>query len=250
MTHPEDLLLALEDGTIASGDRADLERHLASCAHCRDELALARAARTALATVPDVDAPADLGAPAIAQASGAGDGSTRWHRWGIAAVGIAAAIALVAVVAPKVGSNGDLREAAAASPASAASSAGSPTVERAAKTIDDQSTDYDATSVAAIADGFRGARVSVGTSYGTEAPQPDAGGAPEFQKAARCLDRGSSGAGGELVHLIRATYEGTAAYIGVYVMGAGAGKPADSVRVLVVPVGSCTTILSSAAARL
>jgi Putative zinc-finger len=251
MTHPDDLLVALEDGEIAPGDRAVLERHLASCARCREELALARAARAALATVPEDEAPADVGAAAVSQAGAVRSGSP-WYRWGAAAVGVAAAILLAVIVLPDIGSGGAQPTSERAAGASVAAS---PTVVRPASGIESQDTNYDATSIAGIADSYHGYAWRVAATEGAPvpaAPQTDAGLSfgSSVDTATGCLHRASSGAGGQLVRLIRARYQGTPAYIGVYLMGPGADQAADSVRVLVVPVGSCTTILSSAAARL
>ena len=113
MTHPDDLLAELEGGAIAEGDRATLERHLASCARCREQVAMARAARRALASVPDAQAPADIGALAIEEARNRPAGRSSWYRWGGVAIGIAAALVLLALVAPKIGPKSELRTAAA-----------------------------------------------------------------------------------------------------------------------------------------
>jgi hypothetical protein len=194
-----------------------------------------------------VEAPAAIGDRAHQQASAGKPGTPAWYRWGGVAVGIAAAIVLLALVAPKIGSGGG--EQRAAGGVAAEASAASPTIEHPATSIESQDANYDAQTVAGIAAAYRGKEVR-------SAPAADAAGQPGteagglFGVASGCLDRASSGAGGELVRLIRARYEGTPAYIGVYVVGPGAGQPADSVRVLVVPIGSCTTILSSAAAKL
>jgi len=250
MTHPDDLLVALEDGTIASGDRADLERHLATCARCREELTLATAARAALASVPDAEAPPGIGDPAIRRAAQSRTGTPRWQRWGGVAAGIAAAVVLLALVVPRIGSKA---ERPAAAGAAAEASAASPTVEHPATSIETQDANYDAQTVAGIAGAYRGKQVRYAADAAgagdASAPAAEATGGL-FDAARGCLDRASSGAGGDLVRLIRARYEGTPAYIGVYLVGPAAGQPADSVRVLVVPIGSCTTILSSAAAKL
>jgi len=112
MSHPDALLAEYVDGALAEGERAAVERHLASCERCRDEVALARAARAALASVPETPAPSDLGAAAIAEArrragshpaAGAPPGRPAWYRWAGAAAGIAAALLVVALILPHVG---------------------------------------------------------------------------------------------------------------------------------------------------
>ena len=249
MTHPDDLLAELEDGTLADGERAALERHLASCARCREQLVLARSARSALGGVPDADAPGDIGAAAIEEARARPTGAPSWSRWVAAAAAVAAVVVAIALIAPKIGAGNEMR---AASNPEAAVPAATPTVEHPATSIEAQDTNYDAASIAAIADSYRGKRVSFAGAFAaaTNVPQPVSGLEPAFETASACLQRASSGAGGQLVRLIRARYQGAPAYVGVYVVGPGADEPADSVRVLVVPIGSCTTILSSAAAKL
>jgi Putative zinc-finger len=58
--HPEILLAEYADGTLTPEAAAEVEAHLAGCATCREELALAREVRAALGTLPDVPAPEGL----------------------------------------------------------------------------------------------------------------------------------------------------------------------------------------------
>jgi anti-sigma factor RsiW len=55
--HPDELLAGYVDGSATPGERAAVEAHLASCAQCREEAELASAGRTALASLPDLEAP-------------------------------------------------------------------------------------------------------------------------------------------------------------------------------------------------
>jgi Putative zinc-finger len=58
--HPEILLAEYAEGTLTPEGEAEVEAHLAKCATCREELALAREARAALGTLPEVPAPEGL----------------------------------------------------------------------------------------------------------------------------------------------------------------------------------------------
>src|SRR5215211_825922 len=111
MNHPDTLLAEYVDGAVADVERRDLEAHVATCARCRQEVALARAARSALRSAPPVVAPPDLGDAAIRAAAGAPTDLDRARerrsptRWIAAAAGVAAVVVLLAVASPKLGSS-------------------------------------------------------------------------------------------------------------------------------------------------
>ncbi|HEV3474977.1 MAG TPA: zf-HC2 domain-containing protein [Actinomycetota bacterium] len=60
MTHPDELLAGYVDGSLGSADRGRVDAHLAECARCRDEVALAAEARSAVAGLGDVAPPPGL----------------------------------------------------------------------------------------------------------------------------------------------------------------------------------------------
>jgi Putative zinc-finger len=242
MTHPDELLAEYEDGALAVGERAVLEGHLARCARCRDQVELARAARAALVGVPDAVAPSAIGDRAIGAARSPRK-APAWYRWGGVAAGVAAAIVVGALVLPKVGTGED-REAAGALPAAAPSTSGS--LVQPATSIESQDAEYDAKGVEQLAGTYAGKGFGLATTDRAAAPaQETTGKAPAFEAASTCLDRAASGAEGELIRLIQARYEGTSAYFGVYLTGPAAGRPANGVRVLVVPINACSHILTS-----
>lgn len=55
--HPEELLAGYVDGSATPEERGAVEAHLVSCPRCRDEAILATAARSALASLPELDPP-------------------------------------------------------------------------------------------------------------------------------------------------------------------------------------------------
>ena len=55
--HPDELLAGYVDGSATPRERVAVQSHLASCAQCREEAELASAARTALASLPELAPP-------------------------------------------------------------------------------------------------------------------------------------------------------------------------------------------------
>ena len=159
MSHPDALLAEYVDGALAEGERAVVERHLDGCERCREEVALARAASSALASVAEAPAPGNLGDGAIAEArrraagapaAAAPPGKPGWYRWAGAAAGIAAAVLLLTLVIPHVGT-APTREAAGGA---AAQSAAAPP----ATTVEAQNVDYDLAGVEALATSYAAGR--------------------------------------------------------------------------------------------
>jgi hypothetical protein len=94
LQHPEELLAEYVDGTLGPEDRAGVESHLTTCVSCREEVALAGAARQALGTLPQLDAPPGLAWPVVQRAQ-----RRRWLpalsprvAWTAGAAAVAAAI--------------------------------------------------------------------------------------------------------------------------------------------------------------
>jgi hypothetical protein len=65
--HPDELLAGYVEGSSTVAERALVDAHLAACSQCREELDLATAARTALASLPELEPPG-LGAGGLLQA--------------------------------------------------------------------------------------------------------------------------------------------------------------------------------------
>jgi len=265
MSHPDELLPGYVDGPLAEGERAAVERHLQTCDRCRRDVMLAREGRAALRSLGPVTPPERIAATAIAESERIARerapevtalrrtaGTPGWVRWTAAVAAVAAVIGLGALVLPHVGGSGSgLR---AAEPAS----------ERApeppaASAVDVQpEADYDTAAVQSLATSWS---VSAGTTrnaYGAANPPiaapvaTDALGAARtrFGPAVACLGAAFDHPEGELVRVILARYQGTPAYLGVYLLSPGAGQPANAVRVLVVGTSDCATPLSSTQAQI
>ncbi len=112
MTHPEELLAGYVDGTLSAQERAAVEAHVAGCARCSREIGLATSARSALRSLEEVPAPADIGSLAIREASGgraapAAEGTPRWYRVGGIVGAVAAGLLVFTLVLPHVGQSDD-----------------------------------------------------------------------------------------------------------------------------------------------
>jgi hypothetical protein len=259
MTHPDDLLADYVDGTLSGEELRRVGRHLASCARCASEVALAGGARTALASLVEPPVPARVGGAAIEEAGREAGESTvagirsrrptapGWHRW---ALGAAAAAALLVIVfaLPNLGSGPGGRRAAAPGAESAANDR-----TKRADTVEIEHRNYDTDDVAALALSYRSATPvpdasrpsSADGAVGQEAPA--AFSAELTPDALTCISNAVPNTDGELVRLIRARFEGTRAFIGVYLEGPGAGQPPDTVRVWVVAEDGCAILTATRA---
>jgi hypothetical protein len=246
MTHPEELLTGYVDGALSTQDRAAVESHLASCDHCRQELTLARSARSALSSLREIPAPAGLAQGAIDEAAGIRTisrptTSVTQRRYQVMALAAAAAVvALLAVTLPRLG---DHTTAAPSNMASAQGESGAPNASvPKLLSLEVQHTDYDSTSLQGLAAAYKSA------SFDTEATtgrQPLSSAAPDdVVEAASCLNTAFPGSGfsGRLIRLIRATFDGTPAYFGVYTEGRGADGRAATLSVRVASVDTCTIL--------
>jgi Putative zinc-finger len=72
MNHPEEALAAYVDGVATLQERASVEAHLAFCPRCREDIERARAAKDAVASLPEMPAPEGTAAAVLAAAAGLG----------------------------------------------------------------------------------------------------------------------------------------------------------------------------------
>jgi Putative zinc-finger len=247
MTHPEAQLAPYVDGRLSAAERGSVEAHVATCPRCAGEIGLARAARTALASLPEPVAPADVTEPALTEAARmraapARAEAPRWQRWGVVAAAAAAGLLALAVILPKVGGDAGSprrsRDEAAAAPAVPVR-------------LEIQGTDYDSAALARLASEAAAAR---GASAGTA---PTAGsvragsaaariGTPaQSAQAATCVAHAFARPPGTLVRLVQARFQGVPAYLGFYEEGPGAGQPADTLTIRVAAVHGCSLLSTS-----
>ena len=251
MTHPEDLLAGYIDGALSQSERMLVQEHLAGCDRCRDEVDIAGLARTKLAALADEPAPPQISEAVRRAMAGAPPAETVAGRVParyrvLTALAAAAVVALIAVTLPHLGRSSTTGTNQLAQGDGTAQSTGNqgsgPQVAGAALPLEIQSIDYTAATAAKLvqrspapspveaSDGaFGGGKASFGTPV-------------DGQAALSCLQTAFRGIPGDPVRLIKATFQGQPAYIGVFTEGPGAGLPADTVTVRVASVTGCSVL--------
>ncbi len=259
MTHPEELLAGYVDGSLSANERAVVDTHLAECARCRREVTLAASARSALASLAEVPAPSGVGARALQEAGPAlpsrqSGGPPRWYRIAGAAGAAAAALLVITLTLPHIGRGSSSTADAGSAEKVAAGSA--PATSLSAGVIEIQHVNYDDASLSALSASYAGDAAALNTpTPDTTAPDTTAStavatGTPEqTAKALACAVKSAPRETGQPARLISARFQGTPAYIAVFLEGPGADQPPDSVVVWVFAARDCA-ILSSSYARL
>jgi Putative zinc-finger len=246
MTHPEEQLSGYVDGTLGTEERAEVDAHLATCATCREEIELSTRAVTMLRELPEMPVPFGTTRPVMAEAGKEPTSRTR-RFWGGRtqwAAGLAAAAVLVAVVAvalPRVGQVAPVESAAGggaqatpkAAPGMEAATSGAVPLEL------QPNANYDATKLERLAD----SSAQRGSQTTLAAPSAADASAAKAEGATACLASPGGLTGRDrLVRLIQATFQGRAAYIGVYLQQPGADQPADRIVIWVVARQDCSTL--------
>ncbi len=256
--HPEELLAGYADGTLRDDERAEVESHLATCARCREEVALATPTIAELRTIPDEPVPVGVTRPVLDEVRQRAM-STRPRPlsqrviWAAGGAVAAAFIGLLAVwVLPGIGTSandaatGGNAPVAAASGTTAGGSGGSSEVAGRPVPLEHSSTDYDDPALGRLASSS--ARRFDGRTLGPAVDEASASG--ETARAAACLAKGAgTDPADELIRLISARYNGSPAVIGVYLTGSSPGAPAKTVLIWVVDAQTCE-FLSIAEARI
>jgi anti-sigma factor RsiW len=252
--HPDELLAGYVDGSASPEERRTVDTHLAGCSRCRKELALARTARTALASLPQLDAPglAAQGIDALRSGRGGDEVAERretrrrrqWQAsW--AALGAAAAVLALFVVVPLA-----LNRASDEAPGGLGAPALSPERSADYPPVLDRGKDHDQASILALArqlaaraqrGEFEGDRRLLGeTSPGRERPLAvDA----SSSVVVECLAQGT-GLPPETVpvYLEKATYRGTPAFV---VAVLDEGETRSHLRVYAVSQQGCSFLFEA-----
>jgi hypothetical protein len=252
MTHPSEHLAPYVSGDLAPAERAEVEVHLATCATCREEVALAGAARDVLRRAPDVATPKDLAAPALEEMHGtpAASDSTPWAKvapW----VAAAAVIGVLAIALPRLGSGN------ADDNAGVAREAAAPVLAPEDLRLEIEDRDYDPGALEDAAIAYAQQRTATNAGAPISAPgeataSADDGtssaGRTKSNEALACLRKAFTGFPGQPVRLVKASFQGQPAYLAYVLEGPGAGQAPDTVTIWVAAVKGCSVLSFTSAA--
>jgi hypothetical protein len=229
-THPDELLAGYVEGSLTPAKRAEAERHLATCAACTDEVALARRARTGLSTLPELDVPVGL-TRSVVDAARRGPSRLLRRPWVVGAAASAAAAAVVAVFAWSAlhGGGSPIKSAAQTPAINRESGVAGAQPSSTAFPITTSSKNYDAASIQALAASIARRQ---GDMFSSVAPGPlptpaapvanppsptPLGATTKLVAPVPCVLHASSlGSTAGLVELIQARFQSTPVYIGVF----------------------------------
>ncbi|MEP7032350.1 MAG: zf-HC2 domain-containing protein [Actinomycetota bacterium] len=252
MTHPEELLAGYVDGTLSPSERAVVDAHLPGCARCREEISLAGAVVSSLASIPEVPVPLGVTGTVLARARSqttprAGSRLVRVP-WAIGFAAAAALVLLIAVNLPHLG-GGDQQRASSPFEGGAATAPSASPAPQGFVGLERRNQDYNADSVQALAKSAASATkesASAADSGSTESALAAAG-----DRALGCLKQSGAefSASSTLVELIEAKFQGTPAYLGVFIQSPGADQPADHAVVWIVAKQDCS-LLTAASQRI
>jgi Putative zinc-finger len=261
--HPDALLAGHVDGTLTPAEGEEVRSHLAGCERCRAEVRQAESARRALRSLPEVDPPFGLGRRAV-------DESRRGNRGPVfrrvaAVAGAAAAVALVVGVALALlhgGSGGGASTSSERAAGGARAPGPAPSPAPKGRYLPEDTarfsrspTDYTDASIRSLAAAVaRHAQTGAGVSAPPAAPTS---GRPAGTtsgattgvmtndqaagtRAAGCVDR-AWGLPPSAVprSVIEARFQGTPAYIGIFLLAPVTGGPPDRVQVWVAARDGC-----------
>jgi hypothetical protein len=243
--HPDELLAGYVDGSASPEERRAVDAHLAGCSECREDLALARAARGALASIPELEAPglAEKGIDALRARRGADElaerrETKRRRQWQVswAALGAAAAVLALFVVVPQA-----LNRDSGGGPASLNAPAASPEVTASYPPVRDRGFDYNQASVLALARQLAGQTLR-GEGGGVRTSGEDSSDASST-RAVQCLVQGTGVPPDTVpIYIERARYRGTPAFV-VAVLNEGGNR--SHLRVYAVSQQDCTFLFEA-----
>ncbi|MEX2275560.1 MAG: zf-HC2 domain-containing protein [Actinomycetota bacterium] len=228
----EEQLAAYVDGTLDPTDRAELERALADAPELREQVELARAARTALGALSEQPVPPGTLQPVVREldrlatgresaedagvAPGWSAGTPSRSRWGLFAAAAAASIVVLAaiVIVPRLdGPTGaETADGARTSEVSGggADTEGAPAIADRPPVLEQSAQDFDIEALQALA-------AQTALDPVASGPVPSAEDLKTFAPAIRCVRQWESATGeGTALRVIEATFEGKPSYIGVF----------------------------------
>ncbi len=251
MTHPEELLAGYVDGTLSAKERGAVDPHVAECPRCSREIALAADARSVLRSLAEVPAPPGVASRALEEATGvrrsAAGGTPRWYRVGGIVAAAAAGLLVFTLVLPRIGQNEGSGSDAAAGKVEAPAEDARAATALAVSTIEIRRVNYDNASLTELTASFQSDSSGAGAAGIEASPAPLFGSQVQTEKAIACVAQSAPDQKGDLASLIRARFQGTPAYLAVFLEGPGAGQPPDTVTVWVFATEDCLILSFSSA---
>jgi hypothetical protein len=243
--HPDELLAGYVDGSASPEERRAVDAHLAGCSRCREELGLARTARAALVSLPELEAPGLVPPGMEAQHARGGEDqlaerreTRRRRQWQASwvAIGAAAAVLALFVVVP-LALNGD----SGGGPASLNAPAASPEVTASYPPVRDRGFDYNQASVLALARQLAGQTLR-GEGGGVRTSGEDSSDTSST-RVVQCLVEGTGVPPDTVpIYIERATYRGTPAFV-IAVLSEGGNR--SHLRVYAVSQQDCTFLFEA-----
>lgn len=258
--HPDEAMAAYVDGSATAQERRDVETHLAACARCRREAELADAARGALASLPELDAPR-LRVPGTVEGQDSESGPVvplhgrerrgAWQRaaWGLAGVGAAAAVIAAFLVLGDLGSN----TGGTTSLSGGGAVAEAPSAANGLPQFEQTHADYSPGELHSLA--VQGASNLARFSPAPH-PSPVESGAglqsgpggkhiPAAEPSVACVARAAGASSSDVVRVETARFLGRRAFIGTFIVG-GAGSRSRVVVVAADPTTCASLYLTTA----
>jgi hypothetical protein len=239
--HPEALLAGYVDGDLSPGQASLVDRHLSSCATCREEVDAARRARRAMKALPALHVPAGLTRSVVSRARRPRALSPALL-WGTAGAAAAVAAGLILFAVFHEGAGGG-QEAAMSRAGGAAAPVPSSTVR-----IRVSHTNYDPAKIQSLASSLasRPSRDLLSGANAAPSLQPKTAGAPAaFAPISflACLRQAGAPVGRDtLIQLVEARFHGTPAYIAAFTHRPGSGKRPDLLEIWVAARSGCALL--------
>ena len=235
--HPERLLAGYVGGELSPGEASLVDRHLASCERCRDEVQLARRARIAVRSLPPLPVPAGLTRSVVERARARRFHAPAWA-WG-AGVAAAAAAAIVILFVVLAGGGGGAG-VPMASRTAAEGNAGGAVAPGAKAGIRVTNVNYDPAKIQALA-GQLASRSFARTTSGKPAQAPQVGkDTLEASSPLGCLHKAGAPVGQDaVVEVIAARFKGTPAYIAAFDHRPAPGQPPNLLTIWVSARSGC-----------
>jgi hypothetical protein len=212
--HPDELLASYVDGELEAEERRQVKAHLASCARCTEEVAIAKRAFKALSALEEVPAPLGLATPAIQRAHPQKRMVARlqWAAGSAAAAALIVAIGLILWRSGDVAPTGGAEDRREVGPQMGEEGAGAPEPQPLSGSFYVETTNnYTREQLDAIA---QGSRNSLSYDDGVQITAAQAG-SEEVDRALECVGDAGLRAedGAQLNRIEAARFEDTRVYI-------------------------------------